>query len=454
MSDGEIEDTFLSGLERMYPGFSRTDVACFRVSRVREVFAIPTLGYSTRVPPIATSVPGVHLVTSAQIVNGTLNVNETVRLAESAARDTAQRTRRLASLNAVGGVRPPSRGRAVRPPAARHALARPRQSVVVPEDPRRRLMAVLSVVPRPRRPSRAAIPRRARPADHLVRGGSGRRNGEEPHPAVFHRARRSRDREPLLPARAMAAPLPAGASGRGAAAWRNEPSKKRPGITPRDSEGPASACPKTCCSHSSGAAIDMTPRRCRRSSVRWRGRSTSATPSSRPRNAPSARRCSGPFREGTRPLKPYRVASERSRPDRGAGHHDARVADADPHELPRCFWASARRRWPAATWRSRCGCADGRGSPRRFCCTPTTSSEPTMCRPCRFFQASACLARRRGVSSSSVSTCSVATSTSSRLARYVDGLDTLPQRRAAVLPTTPAGSRPLPSVAACSGEDI
>jgi protoporphyrinogen oxidase len=86
MSDAEIEQTFIAGLERMYPEFSKSDVACFRVSRVPEVFAIPTLDYSKRVPPMATSVPGVHLVTSAQIVNGTLNVNETVGLAERAAR--------------------------------------------------------------------------------------------------------------------------------------------------------------------------------------------------------------------------------------------------------------------------------------------------------------------------------------------------------------------------------
>jgi protoporphyrinogen oxidase len=87
MTDAEVEEAFLAGLERMHPGFRREDVACFRVSRVREVFAIPTLGYSRRVPPVATSVPGVRLVTSAQIVNGTLNVNETVQLAERAARD-------------------------------------------------------------------------------------------------------------------------------------------------------------------------------------------------------------------------------------------------------------------------------------------------------------------------------------------------------------------------------
>jgi hypothetical protein len=34
---------------------------------------------------MATSVAGLHLVSSAQIVNGTLNVNETVELAERAA---------------------------------------------------------------------------------------------------------------------------------------------------------------------------------------------------------------------------------------------------------------------------------------------------------------------------------------------------------------------------------
>jgi protoporphyrinogen oxidase len=85
MTDDDVQETFLAGLEGMYPDFHRNDVACFRVSRVREVFAVPSLGYSRRVPARRTSVPGVELVTSAQIVNGTLNVNETVQLAERAA---------------------------------------------------------------------------------------------------------------------------------------------------------------------------------------------------------------------------------------------------------------------------------------------------------------------------------------------------------------------------------
>jgi protoporphyrinogen oxidase len=87
MSDEELQEVFMAGLERMFPEFSRDDVLAFRVSRVREVFAIPRLGYSTRVPPVRTSIPGVSLVTSAQIVNGTLNVNETIKLADNAARE-------------------------------------------------------------------------------------------------------------------------------------------------------------------------------------------------------------------------------------------------------------------------------------------------------------------------------------------------------------------------------
>jgi len=82
-SDDDIRADFLAALERLYPQFSRNDVLAFRLSRVRHVFALSTLDYGRRVPPIETSIPGLFLVNSAQIVNSTLNVNETVRLAES-----------------------------------------------------------------------------------------------------------------------------------------------------------------------------------------------------------------------------------------------------------------------------------------------------------------------------------------------------------------------------------
>ena len=79
-SDEEIEEEFIAALDRMYPHFSRDHVKAFRLSRVRHVFALPTLNYSERVPSIETNVPNVYAVNSAHIVNGTLNVNETVNL--------------------------------------------------------------------------------------------------------------------------------------------------------------------------------------------------------------------------------------------------------------------------------------------------------------------------------------------------------------------------------------
>lgn len=94
LTDDQIRESFLAALERMYPEFSRSHVVCFRLSRVRHVFALTTLNYSDRLPPLATSMPGVHLVNSAHVLNGTLNVNATLRLAESAAAGLLSRRRR------------------------------------------------------------------------------------------------------------------------------------------------------------------------------------------------------------------------------------------------------------------------------------------------------------------------------------------------------------------------
>ena len=87
LTDEQLRAQFVAALERMYPHFDRSDVLEFRVSRVRNVVALSTLGYSDALPPMRTSVPGVYAVNSAHIINGTLNVNETVKLAEDAVRD-------------------------------------------------------------------------------------------------------------------------------------------------------------------------------------------------------------------------------------------------------------------------------------------------------------------------------------------------------------------------------
>lgn len=86
-SDAEIKENFVSALEKMYSHFNRADVLSFQVSRVRQVFALSTIGYSTNLLPMQTTVDNVYIVNSTHIVNGTLNVNETVQLAERAARE-------------------------------------------------------------------------------------------------------------------------------------------------------------------------------------------------------------------------------------------------------------------------------------------------------------------------------------------------------------------------------
>lgn len=90
LPDAELQALCINGLKRVYPEVRDDDVIAFKVSRVRNVMPLPTLGYSSRVPSISTSVPGLHLVNSSQILNGTLNVNETVLLAERAAQRFAE----------------------------------------------------------------------------------------------------------------------------------------------------------------------------------------------------------------------------------------------------------------------------------------------------------------------------------------------------------------------------
>lgn len=83
-SDDQIQSMFLPALKTIYPSFEPSGVEAFKVSRVRTVFPISTLGFSESVPEFDTSLEGVHLVSSAQIVNGTLNVNDTMALSARA----------------------------------------------------------------------------------------------------------------------------------------------------------------------------------------------------------------------------------------------------------------------------------------------------------------------------------------------------------------------------------
>lgn len=85
--DATLSTTFVSGLRRLFPDLQEDDVVDLRIARARQALAVSTLDYSRRcLPDFETSVPNVFIANSAQIAHGTLNVNETIAVAESAAR--------------------------------------------------------------------------------------------------------------------------------------------------------------------------------------------------------------------------------------------------------------------------------------------------------------------------------------------------------------------------------
>jgi protoporphyrinogen oxidase len=81
-SDAEIIREFTEALRGMYPQLTDDDIVHVAVARARNVFALSTLNYSQSLPPVASSIDGLYLLNSAHITNGTLNVNETIQLAE------------------------------------------------------------------------------------------------------------------------------------------------------------------------------------------------------------------------------------------------------------------------------------------------------------------------------------------------------------------------------------
>jgi len=77
--DDEIFEDCILALERMYPGFKRKQIIARNISRARQVLAVSTLHYSEKLKPdVQTSLENIFVLNSAQIANGTLNVNETL----------------------------------------------------------------------------------------------------------------------------------------------------------------------------------------------------------------------------------------------------------------------------------------------------------------------------------------------------------------------------------------
>jgi protoporphyrinogen oxidase len=80
--DEKLSEAFLKDFLKMYPDVSPGNIVFCGVSKARNVFSLPTINYSENLPGIKTSVNNYFIINSAQIINGTLNVNETIQVAE------------------------------------------------------------------------------------------------------------------------------------------------------------------------------------------------------------------------------------------------------------------------------------------------------------------------------------------------------------------------------------
>lgn len=85
-SDETVKEIFLSSLKTMYPDLKADDLVAYRISRILDFPIIPTLDYHrSSLPSSLTSMKNIFIANSAQILNGTNNVNEIVGLANDKA---------------------------------------------------------------------------------------------------------------------------------------------------------------------------------------------------------------------------------------------------------------------------------------------------------------------------------------------------------------------------------
>ncbi len=82
-SDEEIKEYFLSNFKKMYPWITDGHIKFAGVARARHVITVLTENYEANLPGIKTSVPNTYIINTSYIKDGTLNVNETIKVAET-----------------------------------------------------------------------------------------------------------------------------------------------------------------------------------------------------------------------------------------------------------------------------------------------------------------------------------------------------------------------------------
>jgi protoporphyrinogen oxidase len=81
--EDEIKKCFLDHFKKMYPSITDSNIQFAGVAKAKHVTTVAKLGYSNSLPPVITSMPNVSIINTAHIIDGTLNVNETIHIADN-----------------------------------------------------------------------------------------------------------------------------------------------------------------------------------------------------------------------------------------------------------------------------------------------------------------------------------------------------------------------------------
>jgi protoporphyrinogen oxidase len=82
-SDDEVKNYFINNFKKMYPWLTDNSIKFVGVARAKHVITVAKLNYSALLPEVKTSIPNLYIINTSHIKDGTLNVNETVRVAET-----------------------------------------------------------------------------------------------------------------------------------------------------------------------------------------------------------------------------------------------------------------------------------------------------------------------------------------------------------------------------------
>ncbi|MBE0654154.1 MAG: FAD-dependent oxidoreductase [Bacteroidales bacterium] len=74
---------FISELKKMNPTLMDEEIVGASAARARYVITLPEMGYSKKLQGFSTSILGFFIINSSYITDGTLNVNETLKVAKS-----------------------------------------------------------------------------------------------------------------------------------------------------------------------------------------------------------------------------------------------------------------------------------------------------------------------------------------------------------------------------------